>query len=262
MVAYAVKSRWLQSEASSGTAPTSTADDEGTSDLDMDYGTSDANWTSNADGNGIDFLNTTGSAVAEKADLSAASSIGGELDGATEVSIIFVARIDASDNNMHRAFFIGSSSGNGELTLVIGTSTMELRWAQESGASTHRAEYAFIPSGSEDIFQFVIDTGEAAADDRCKLTLNGSFEAVNSATTITEDEAINTQDVNFSMCIGNRPSANRMVNMASWYLEMGTGLLTSQQLTDSRTALLLDNDADWQAAADEDVDALMLVGAL
>jgi hypothetical protein len=239
--------RYLLNEASSGTSPTMVADDEGGHDLTIDYGTAHAAWSSNADGNGLDFTDTAGAAIAKISDMSAADSIGGQLDGLKEVSIIMVARIDAGHANVHRCIHLGTNGSNGELGLVFGEDTLELRFAQESGGDSDRAEYPFTSFGNEDIYQFVINTAEAVAADRVKFYLNGSLQTANSQT-IEQDDALASQNIAYAFCIGNRGNLNREIDGAIWYVELFAGLLSADELTASRTALLLDHDANWLSA--------------
>jgi hypothetical protein len=248
VAAYSVKARWLLNEASSGTTPTEVADDEGTSDLTIGYGDFDAEWTSDADGNGLDFIRTTGGeAIAELADLSGAGTIGGLLEGTQEASLIMVARTDTGATAGSRTFFIGSDSGNGELAIIITSTTLELRWAQESGAAATRSRYNYDATASSvaQVFQFVCDSGEADAEDRVKFYLDGSLQNPDSFN-IALDDVIETQDAGMSACIGNRGDLAREINGAVFYMEVGTGLLTSQQLSDSLSALQSTTDADWQ----------------
>lgn len=254
--------RYLLDEASSGTAPSTCADDEGGHDLTIDYGTSHANWSSNADGNGLDFLSTSGAAVAEIADMSAAGSIGGQLDGLKEASLIFVARIDNGHANSNRVVFLGSSSGNGELAITAGTADLELRFGEEnSGGDT---KFNVTHDGSEHIYHCVWDSALAgAATTRAKLWIDG-VEQTAAVGTIPQNHTLITQAAGISFCLGNRPSANRQIDAALWYCELFTGKLSASEISDSYDALLLDHDSNWAGAppAPADVDALMMTGGL
>ena len=70
MAAASSIARWLLDEASSGTTPTECADDQSSNTLTIDYSSGDANWTSVAAGNGLDFTASAGATDAAVAIIS------------------------------------------------------------------------------------------------------------------------------------------------------------------------------------------------
>ncbi len=266
MAAAVSIARYLLDEASSGTSPTTAADDEaGGHDLDVDYGTSDANWSSNADGNGLDFTDEFGTAIADIGDMSAASSIGGQLDGETEASVILVARVDTGRTTGSRILALGTDGGNAEIAIVITPDRLETRFVNESPASGSWNFYTHASSdftlGAEHIIHVVFDTTESTQGDRAKLYIDNVLQSP-TTTQIESGSALATQNANISFSLGNRPTGNREINGAVWYAEIFTGKLTTDEISDSYDALLLDHDANWAAVADEDVGALFFSGDL
>jgi len=252
MAAASSIARWLLDEASSGTAPTTCADDQGSNDLTIDYSSGDANWTSVAAGNGLDFTattNTANTAIAELADISTNGDIGSKLDDVSEVSMIVRCDIDAAHNNGMRLIAIGTNSGNTDISLVLHASTpsLRVRWDQEAGGDDDEVSYLLaIPSGIVTV-GVSIDTTETVGADRCKLYLDGVLQA-NQGGTITSGSTLGSiNSTNRSFSLGNRPSLNRNIDGKIYYAELFNGVLTATQHSDAHTAIASDNDANWDA---------------
>jgi len=250
MAAASSIARWLLNEASSGTTPTECADDEGSNTLTIDYSSGDAAWTSVAAGNGLDFTATAGSsntAIAELDDIATNGDIGSSLDAVSEVSFILRATIDAGAASGSRLFAIGTNSGDTDLSIVVDTTVLRIRWDQESGGVDDTVSYS-IPSGITTI-GVSIDTTEAAGADRCKVYYDGSLETAAGGTLTLDSTLDNINNTNRYATIGNRPSQNRNIDGKIYYAELFTGVLTSTQQSDAHTALASGNDANWDADA-------------
>jgi hypothetical protein len=257
--------RWLLDEASSGTSPTTAFDDEGSNDLTNDYGTSDMEYTSNAQGNGQDYLNTTGAGITVLSDMSDAGSIGGQLDGDTEASVIVVCNISDSNAAASRVIALGSDGGNTEIGLAITSNQIELRWGFESGGGWNIYNHT-AGTGNEvyglHTFHLIWDSTEAVQNRRASLYIDNVFYDDYKFNTIPLNEALDTQQSNLSWSIGNRPNQTREIQAEIFYVEIFKGKLTSQQRQDSFDALAIDHDSNWAAVADEDVGALFFSGDL
>lgn len=264
MAAAVSIARYLLDEASSGSSPTTCADDEGGHDLTIDYGVGDAEWSSNADGNGLDFLGTSGAAGAVIDDMSDAGSIGGQLDGAAEASIILVARPDSDSSSFHRGLYLGKSSGNGDIAITFGSGKLQMRWNDDDGGGS--SEYSYSSNGSEDVFHFVWDSNAATAAGRGRFWLNGVEQTAKYlSTTIGSGDTLATQSSTISLCLGNRPDLTRQNDLAIWYCELFTGQLTTTEISDSYDALILDHDANWDVGSSgptEYLDPVMMGGML
>ena len=252
MAAYAVKARWLFDEASTGQAPVSAADDTGNANtLTIDYSGSDANWTSVAAGNGLDFVatvNTAATAIAELADLSVNGTLGADLKNQTEISIRMVIDLRAGHANGMRVQALGTNSGNGDLGIVADDfGQITLRWDQEAGGSNSSAFFAGPAGAGIVCTDVVIATGLGTANDRIKMYVDGSqLTRAGGTAPPLNDVLANTDSSDRSFSIGNRPSLNRNPEIAVYYAEIGTGVLSPAQIADY-TILLSNNDADWQA---------------
>ena len=114
--------RWLLDEASSGTTPTTAADDTGNSNtLTVDYSSGDAEWTSIASGNGVDFtatVATANTAILTLSDIANNGNIGSSFgSGTQQLSFIMVFDIDAGDASGPRLVQIGTDSGDGDFAI-------------------------------------------------------------------------------------------------------------------------------------------------
>ena len=258
MAAAVSIARWLLDEASSGTGPTTVADDQGPNDLTIDYSSGDAEWTSIAAGNGMDFTAlpaTSNTAVVELEDIATNGDIGSSLDGVSELSLILVGDIVAGSGLGSRFFAIGSNSGNTDFSLVVETARVVVRWDEESGGSGGGVDYVF-PSGVTTI-GVTVDTSEAASADRVKLYYDGVLQSlVSESPALTLNSTLDSvNSTNRSATIGNRPSHNRNVQGRVYYCELFNGILTATQHLDAHNALNTDNDANWDAPSGNTITA-------
>jgi len=241
--------RWVMNEAASGTSPTTVSDDVDGNTLTIDYSSGDAEWTSVGAGNGMDFTATactSDTAITSLANIADNGNIGAKLDGAAEASFIIVADIDAGANNVSRLFHIGTDTGDGDLAVGVTTTVLQVRWDDEvqSGAVAE-VEYP-IPSGLT-VITGVIDTTEAVQADRVKLYYNNVLQTASQSALPLNNALDAINDTDRLVSIGNRPSGTRNIDGKIYYVELFTGQLTTQQITDSYDALVLDNDASWLA---------------
>jgi hypothetical protein len=256
MSAYSVIARWLYNEASSGTTPTTVADDTGNgNDLTPDYGSGDANWASVAAGNGLDFTADpiTGSAVAELVDIATNGTIGSSLSGVNELSFITICDIDEGHSFGPRLSQIGTAGGDGDFAILTraapATEDFLFRWNQEASGSdmSYPIPNGGYPTGLV-IIHVIIDTTQATAIDRIKVYYDGVLQVANSGT-IVQNSTIDPDQTNRYFTSGNRGTQNRSIKGVNYYEEIGNGQFTPTQVSDSYTALLADNDADWNAGA-------------
>ncbi len=260
MTAYSVIARYLLDEASSGTSPTTVADDTGNDNgLTIDYSSGDAAWNSESGGNGLDFtaaIETTDSAIAELADIVNNGNLGSSFDGATELSMIVRVTIDNSSGDGSRIFGIGTSSGNGDIAIVGGGTTLNVRFDSEDDGV--EVTYTGVPSGITTI-AVVIDSTDGTAADRIRTHLDGSATPLTAASgVLTQNVAMDDiNNTSRSAYIGNRPSQNRNIDGKVWYAEIGTGQLTTTEIADAHTALSSDHDSDWAAAASAAITGTM-----
>lgn len=247
--------RWLLDEASSGTTPTTAADDTGNSNtLTVDYSSGDAAWTSVASGNGVDFtatVATASTAILTLSDIANNGNIGSSFDGSTtsvkQLSFIIVFDIDAGDASGPRLVQIGTDSGDGDFAIGTRGSDWLFRWSKESGGSD--VTYP-VPGGGYGtglmVMAVVIDSTETTAADRIKVYYNNVLQTANSGT-IALNEGVDLNNSAYNFSLGNRESLNRNVDGKIYYAELFTGTLTTQEVSDAHTALISDNDSDWQA---------------
>lgn len=247
MAAAVSIARWLLSEASSGQTPTTCADDTGNSNtLTIDYATADANWTSIAAGNGLDFVAASGTganAKAALANISANGNIGSSLASATEASLIIRGDFTGYSGGA-RAFFIGTTSGNGDFAITIDTANLMIRWDREVSSTDAFVIYP-LTSGLTTV-GVSVDTTEATGADRCKVYYDGVLQTASSGAVLGSSKALTgINDTANSCVIGNRNNGDRGMQGPVYYCELFTGVLTATQHSDAHTALASNNDVNW-----------------
>lgn len=239
--------RWLLNEASSGQSPTSIADDTGNgNDLDViNYAGSDANWTSNDEGNGLECIavEQTSAAIAKLENVLTNGNIASSLNGATKASLILVVNVVAGGDSASRIFQLGDSNTDGEITVVIdtgGSPQFLVRWGMDV-AGGGQNEYAG-PTGLT-IITVVYDSTEAIQADRIKLYYDNELQTpTSSIVPLNRALTLNSTD---DVSLLNRTDGLRSLKGAIFYAELFTGKLTEQQRLDAYTALSSDNDTSW-----------------
>lgn len=246
--------RWLLDEASSGTGPSTAADDTGNSNtLTIDYSSGDAAWTSIGAGNGLDYtatVATANTAIMTLSDISNNGNIGSSFgSGTQQLSFIMVFDIDAGDASAPRLVQIGTDGGDGDFTVGTRGSDWLFRWSKEVGGSD--VTYP-IPSGSYGtgvmVMAVIIDSTESTAADRIKVYYNNVLQTAGSGT-IALNESVDLDNSAYNFSLGNRETLNRNIDGKIYYAELLTGVLTATEVEDAYDALILDNDADWQGGA-------------
>jgi len=242
--------RWLIDNASSGVMSGVIVDDTGNgNNLTIDNANSDGSWTSVAAGNGLTANaagKTSGSMIAELADIVANGNIGSALNNATQASIILVADLDNTAPNEDHVFHLGTYSGNGDLNVQM-AAKFQVRWNNEAGGGYVRANN--YPSGLS-VIHIIIDTAQAVAADRIKIYYNNALQG-QSVNTITQNDSLTAvNDTGRYVSLFNRPTQNRNARGSLYFAELHDAALTAQEISDSYTALIANNDANWVAPPD------------
>lgn len=250
MTAATSIARWLLDEASSGTTPTTCADDTGNGNaLQIDYSSGDAAWTSIASGNGWDVTATDNTAVGPKLYITDAVSTGNivsSLNNAVEASLLIDCDIATPSSTVTLLRIANQASGSACLSVLMDSSRqIALVWGAEYG-TYGGFDWQAIATGRT-IIGIRIDSSLATSADRAILYVNGSAVSIQ-----TSGDNI-SQNLAFAQEPGYNPSVSLMNNMASsnnaqgkiYYAELFTGSLTTTQLGDANTALSADNDANW-----------------
>jgi len=250
MAAYSVIARHLCTEASSGTGPTECADDEGSHDLTITYD-SNANWTTlNSAGDALETIDADGGAMALVSDMSAAGSIGGQLDGLKEVSVLWTSDISEGASAGSRIISLSKSGGDGMIAILITPTQIRLRFAEEdSGGQNIWTHDGAVSSGVYGIHTFcaVFNSAEATSQDRAKLYIDGSATSLSSAgDDIPENKTLSSQQSDMGYAILNRYGGGRQVHASVGQVEIGSGVLTADQASDYHDAVNANNDANWQ----------------
>lgn len=241
--------RWLFNEASSGTTPTTVADDTGNGNsLAIDYSSGDAVWASIAAGNGLNFLaapNTANSAVLSIPNITTTGNIASSLSGATEFCYTIVADFTTPSSGAGWLFRLGPAENVSEVTyLVVGTDRHpEIRLYTTTGAQSAFFSTA-IGSGVR-VITVRVDTSQATQSNRVKITDNGVLLTPD-YTEIGLNSALASLS-GLTLAVGNRPVGDGNIQGSIYYAELFTGYLTDQQITDQSSALLANNDANWAA---------------
>lgn len=250
MAAYSQLAFFPLDEASSGTSPTQVTDSENALTVPITYN-SNANWTSVAAGNGVQFTAVAGSATGaliSRLDFTGTALASG-ISGATEMSAYGVfSATDVDDGCV--IFIIGRDDGLGGL--------FSLRWTGDAGTGFNGrwnnddaagAVYYDMPGAENvadgDLHTFVLVFDPASTDD-LNLWIDGNSIPVG----FSEDPAgaLPTITADHFIAIGNHLNNSAGFTGRIMALGIGTGVLTSGQISDIHTALLSNNDVDPLAA--------------
>jgi hypothetical protein len=254
-VAAAVsRARWFFNEAVSGTTPTQSLDDTGNGNhLDNDYSSGDASYTSIAAGRGFNFSAAAVAANTARLRLSPLSARGNLatalFNNATEMSGIIVGNFATPGAGLMSTLMrLGSDlTSSGDFGLRMDDARkLSVRWGQEFGSFSTNFFDTPIGTGVR-VIAFRIDTAQVAAADRVVIWIDGTQLAsdVDDVYDIPLNMALasDTSEANFT--IGNREAGDMNVLGPIYYAEVFSGSLTPTQATNSSTALLANNDANW-----------------
>lgn len=255
--------RYLLDEASTGTTPTTCADDTGNGNtLTIDYSSGDLQWTSITEGNGLDFLAasvTNATAVCILNDVATNGSVGAALDGATQVWFAMSIGNIAGHSSGARLFAVGTDSGNTDVSVIKEESDIwHVRWDMETGGDNFQSEQIFHTAKAHETLIVQIDTTQASRADALQFYIDGSAITAQFTTSYVQNAALgNVNSTDRNLTLGNRGDTNRNVQGQIYYAEMGTGVLTAQEVSDLHTNLIADNDSDPLASggADHALDA-------
>jgi hypothetical protein len=263
--------RWLFNEASSGQIPTTVADDTGNgNNLTINYNTADANWTSNAAGNGLDFVavpSTAQTARIELSDIDVNGTIYSSLNNATTFSIfINVENLVGNAVQGHLMSF-GRGVDSWESTFLlnaIGTTALKVEFSEDVDGLSF-VEYNSLTLATINTIRFDIDTTQAAEDDRCKLYVDNVLIPPSGAARLPLNAALYFNPaLSHDFNIGNTSDRTRNIQGQIYYAELFTGTSTTQERLDSHTNVLANNDVNWWGAppsiTDIDTDEIVTQG--
>lgn len=259
--------RWLLDEASSGTTPTTCADDTGNGNtMTIDYSSGDAAWTSIASGNGWQVTAAANTATGPRLYISDAVSTGNivsSLNGQVEASVILDVDLATPAASVSILRIANQTSGTACFEITMDASRkITISWGNEYG-SYGTFYFGAIATGRT-ILAIRVDSSQATSTNRVILYSNGSNVSVEGG---GDDIALNLQ---FNQEPGYNPSLSLMNNMAVnnnpqgsiYYAEIFTGSLTTTQMTDSNTAISSDNDANWVGGGGGGTNGNLLNGKL
>ena len=245
--------RWLLDEASTGTTPTTCADNTGNGNtLQIDYSSGDAAWTSIASGNGWEVTAAANTAVGPRlyiANASTTGNIGSSLDGDLEVSLILDGDFATPAASVTLFRIANQDSGSACFAVTMDASrNIILTWGAEYG-SYGSYDFGAIPTGRTRL-GIQIDSSQATSTNRAFLRCNGSNVAVQGGgDAISLNQAFGIEPGYApKVTLMNRNAADNNPQGSLYYAELFTGSLTSTQMDNASTALASDNDADWAAA--------------
>lgn len=245
MAAAVSVARYLLNEASSGTAPANCADDTGNGNvLVCDY-TNNVAWTSNAQGNGVDFSTAAGQAGGGRLHRTTlAGNLGASFPAGTkELSALFLVEVDDTHSFGCRVINLGASNSNCEFAAFQITTTFNFTWGYDSG-NGGVAKFPALNGQGLHLVSVKINTAEANAADRIKVKYNNVPQTA-SSNTIAQDSTINLNLASRYICLGGRYDSTRALDGRLYYCEIFSGILTDAQETEAYTNLSADNDSNW-----------------
>lgn len=242
--------RYLLDNASSGTTPTTIADETGNGNaLSIVYNGS-GSWTSTGAGNGFDFTDapiTASSSILELTDILNNGNIGSSFINANRISFLIVPDVDSGSASGARIMQLGTDTGNGIVGLVASDLETKVRLNDVDVAG-----FPPLDGNGVRVIYCQVDTTQAAAADRVRLWDNGS-EQTASSVTVAQNETFSLNNASYNLTLGNRGSGNRNFDGRIYYFELFSDLLTTQEIADSNTNLAANNDANWVGANNDPV---------
>lgn len=255
MAAYAAVARYKFDGADSGTAVTTVPDDTGNlNPLTIAFNAM-GSWGSTAAGRGVIQTQTQGGAGGTLMRVQAtAGNIAAQFSGKREASARIVFSYDGPGSGDGNLIVLGHTAGGDGVIRVTtnGYDVIGVAFASEDadGATQYYRQefYTGVYGAGIQVLDVVFDSTQAVQADRAKLWRNGTQVTTINSALIPLNAEIPTLGASHYLAIGNRVTgANQVLQGKIWYAEIGTGQLTTQQITDGATALAADNDADWNA---------------
>lgn len=250
MAAAVSIARWKFSEASSGTTPTTVADDTGNGNtLSLDYSSGDMAWSSIAAGNGLNITAAANTPVGPRtylADAVAVGNISSQLSGDLEAGLILVLDVNTPAASVTLFRIANQNSGSASFAVLMdNTRRITVVWGDEYDVY-RTATFDPIGTGVRAL-AIRIDTAQAAVNDRAKLADNAANLTIQSGDIdITQNLAFGvTGGYPVGVDIFNRKAGDNNPQGKIYYAELFTGYLTDTQVTNSSTNLSANNDADW-----------------
>jgi hypothetical protein len=233
--------RYYFDEATSGTSPTAVPDTSGNAyHLDtINYGSGNMAWAGSAGATGLESTATTGTQRALRA-LVTSDALLTALNGATQVTMELVVRVDAISASTGRVFVINDTAGGNPRLGVAGNSTSNF-WFFFNGKYSEIANLGT----SKQVLHVVWDTTAGTDDPRIKLYVNGSFTAdLGSATGIAQDETLSIASGQ-NLIAFNRESSgsfDRSFDGVLFYASLYSGAFDSTRVSDHYDVLTADDD--------------------
>lgn len=164
--------RYYVDEADSGTGPTEVLDADRGDPFDLAITYDTGNYNADAGNRGLESTSTGSATRAQKNISDSSDKIRDNLEGGTTFTIEVVADIDGITANGSRTVHIGdkSSGANGELSMRMSSAQLQIAYNDSVYICNSNDT-----RGTRRTYHCVVDTTQAAAEERMRFYIDGSF---------------------------------------------------------------------------------------
>lgn len=232
--------RYYLDEGADGATTPTTANDDGPSSMDLtiDFGTSAATWIETSGNRGLDFIGRGGDALASHSIGASGNVIRDNLNGSNVVTFEYVAQLDAPNASWGRVFGTAPNNGNGSCVIQARGGPQGL--FRYNGGSA--AETWTWTTGTRDVWHIVVDTTQAAADDRVIVYKNGSTITSTVGTGVTQNDTISIGTTEWIILMNRETDNARQTDGKMYYAAMYNEAFSSTRVSDHYDVLTLDDD--------------------
>jgi hypothetical protein len=234
--------RYYFDEAASGSAPTTVFDHAslGTSDLTINYGSGNLSYLESGSNSGLESTSISGAQAAARVIDDELDDLRTFLHGAQTITIELVMRVDVRHTGGQSRMFgvIDESSDVGRLMIKAAQGSDNLILAFNGS----NVEQWALTTTEAAIWHVVIDTTQAAADDRVKVYKNGSVVTSTTSIAITQNTTLDLS-TDQQLIAMNRIAGDRSFDGRLAYAALYAHAFSVAEVTHNYTELTADDDA-------------------
>lgn len=239
--------RYYMDEAASGQTPTELVDSSGVGvalNVPITYGNS-LSWAEVSGNRCLRSSGSAGTGVATTAALTSGNKIFDALDGATEATLEYVINALTYNGSGSRVFGLMNGTGGNGTLLLTGSATVLNGSGTNSEVRVNNTNYSDNNGDLGDIFgrsvvHVVLDTTQAAQDDRIRVYVNGVEQAKNASTFLSLNQTLNFADTR--LVFHNRGAQNRAFEGDLFYAAIYDEAFDQTRVTAHQTQLSTDDD--------------------
>ena len=226
---------------------TTAGDSSGNSyDLTIDTGSGNLSWVGSAGAKGLESTSTTGTQRAART-ISTSDLLLTSLHGQNQMTVEVVVRVDSISASNGRVFVINDTAGGNPRLGMTGTALSSMA-AYYNGVGS---EGFTLTSATKYVIHLVYDLTQATDDPRCKVYVNGTFNAdIGAGVFTTQNQTLSIADAQELIAFNRQSSGSydRSFDGALFYAAIYTGAFDATRVSDHYDVLIADDDPSGAAA--------------